>query len=80
MFASLAMLSAVLIVTKSLATGDFSFVVLSLGLVTPLITSLVYNQRLIASWKLNVSSEGENSNWVIDLFTLASVLTALIYF
>lgn len=80
MFASLAMLSAVLIVTKSLATGDFSFVVLSLGLVTPLITSLVYNQRLIASWKLNVSSEGENSNWVIDLFTLASVVTALIYF
>lgn len=80
MFASLTMLSAVLIVTKSLATGDFSFVVLSLGLVTPLITSLVYNQRLIASWKLNVSSEGENSNWVIDLFTLASVVTALIYF
>ena len=80
MFASLAMLSAVLIVTKSLATGDFSFVVLSLELVTPLITSLVYNQRLIASWKLNVSSEGENSNWVIDLFTLASVVTALIYF
>ena len=80
MFASLTMLSAVLIVTKSLATGDFSFVVLSLGLVTPLITSLVYNQRLIASWKLNVSSEGENANWVIDLFTLASVLTALIYF
>ena len=80
LFACLSMTGGIITLAIGLSRTQLSFFAMAACAITPIVSTLTYNQRLVGNWTLNQWTLDEKIDWFCEILLLALVIAGVCLF